>query len=61
MVEYNNQKVKLPMLVVKGQGPNLMGRDWLANIHLNWHALHQVEFTDRLSTLIDKFAPVFLW
>ena len=27
----NNQTKTLPILVIKGNGPNLMGRDWLSN------------------------------
>ena len=28
-VSHNNQTKQLPLLAVKGQGPNLLGRDWM--------------------------------
>ena len=28
-VKHNNQTAQLPLLIVSGQGPNLLGRDWL--------------------------------
>lgn len=27
---------KLPLLIAEGQCPNLLGRDWLSKIKLNW-------------------------
>ena len=32
----NNQTKTLPILVITGNGPNLMGRDWLAKFQLDW-------------------------
>ena len=34
-VKYGNQQQELEALVVKGSGPNLLGRDWLQVIHLD--------------------------
>ena len=33
---YKDQKFKLPLIVVKGDGPPLFGRNWLQNIVLDW-------------------------
>ena len=33
-VTYGDQHRKLPLLVVKGKGPNLLGKDWLSRITL---------------------------
>ena len=38
-VEYNNVAHDLPLLVVKGSGPALFGRDWLKQIKLDWQEL----------------------
>ena len=38
-VKYEAQQVVLPILVVQGSGPTLLGRDWLKNIQLNWKEL----------------------
>ncbi|XP_041863718.1 uncharacterized protein K02A2.6-like [Melanotaenia boesemani] len=35
-VRYKKQRAKLPLVVVKGNGPTLLGRGWLEDIHLNW-------------------------
>ena len=36
-VQYSNQETNLPLVVVKGEGPSLLGRDWLSQRKLNWH------------------------
>ena len=41
-VSYQRQNVTLPLLIVPGKGPNLMGRNWLEHIKLNWSELHNV-------------------
>ena len=38
-VEYNNQLRTLSLVVVEGDGPNLLGRNWLRHIKLNWEAV----------------------
>lgn len=35
-VAYKRQKRTLLLVVVKGEGPSLLGRGWLKDIHLNW-------------------------
>ena len=53
-VEYENQNAKS---VVVGDGPNLLGRNWLQLIRLNWHSIKVVNTPkDRsLDYLSDKF------
>jgi len=36
-------KYQLSLLVVPGRGPNLLGRDWLQVMKLDWSFLHKVE------------------
>ena len=38
-VEYSNQKATLPAIVVAGKSPNLLGRNWLKEIKLNWQQI----------------------
>ena len=40
---YGEQRAKLPLLVVAGEGPCLMGRDWLMEIRLDWREIHTVQ------------------
>jgi len=35
-VIYGQQKARLPLVVVAGEGPCLMGRDWLQQLQLDW-------------------------
>ena len=35
-VSYNDQQKKLNLLVTEGNGPSLMGRDWLQHLRLDW-------------------------
>ena len=39
-VTYHDQTDTLPLLVVEGTGPSLMGRDWLTKIRLDYSYMH---------------------
>lgn len=41
-VKYGSQELDLPIIVTKGKGVPLMGRDWLSKIELNWHHIDAV-------------------
>ena len=32
----DQQVCKLPMMIIKGVGPTLLGRDWLSKLKLDW-------------------------
>uniref|UniRef100_A0A1A7YSF0 Gypsy retrotransposon integrase-like protein 1 n=2 Tax=Iconisemion striatum TaxID=60296 RepID=A0A1A7YSF0_9TELE len=38
-VRYKTQRAKLPLLVVKGDGPTLLGRGWLEELKLSWEEI----------------------
>jgi len=40
-VKYQDQQYFLPAIVVKSPGPNLLGRDWLQVIKLNWQTIYR--------------------
>ena len=52
----------LNLLVVAGSGCNLLGRDWLEELRLDWMSVRQVRqeaMPDRLKELLDKYSGVF--
>ena len=40
---YGQQHSVLPLLVIKGIGPSLLGRDWLKQIRLNWGEINALQ------------------
>ena len=55
---YDTQVVELPLLVVKGEGPSLYGRNWLSKIKLNWGAINQVT-SQVYKKVLNKYPEVF--
>jgi len=65
---------QLPLLVIDGKRPSLLGRDWLAQFRLDWHTIHQLHntplqeifeshqelFRDELGTLRGYKAKIFV-
>ncbi|GAA6080037.1 uncharacterized protein K02A2.6-like [Tachysurus ichikawai] len=41
-VQYETQQVTLPLVIVKGSRPALIGRNWLKELHLNWEQIFTV-------------------
>ena len=59
-VVYKKQSYTLPLLVVAGNGPSLLGRDWLASIQLDWNELFYADHSStRLQEVINKYSEVF--
>ena len=69
IVKYEKQEVELQTLVGEGSGPNLLGRDWLRVLALNWKELFKMQVDkgnqeSPLEGLIEKYSEVFeegLW
>ena len=57
-VEYEEQTTTLPLLVVKGSGPLLLGCDWMSVIQLNWARIHYTPSTG-LHELLEQYDNVF--
>ena len=55
-VYHNNQQHKLPVLVVPGVGPNLLGRDWLSVLKLDWARVFKVDTDDLLRPYQEVFS-----
>ena len=60
-VEYHGKINILPLVVVAGDGPNLLGRNWLSVIQLDWSQIFKVcQQNDKpLVQVLDKYSDVF--
>ena len=61
-VEHNHQGLPLELLVVTGNGPSLLGCNWLQIIRLNWHHINHVQGhspNSELSTLLLQRHSLF--
>ncbi|CAM4553725.1 unnamed protein product [Caretta caretta] len=59
-VELNGQAAKLPLFVVRGNYPALMGRSWLRKIQLMWAEMHRMTKEETsLPAILRKHAAVF--
>lgn len=61
-VEYQDQKAKLPLTVVSGCGPSLLGRNWLRHLRLDWSRLHHItteNHKSEIQTIIDRHPDLF--
>lgn len=47
------QKAKARLVIAKGRGPCLLGRDWLWKIRLNWHDIKYTSTTDDILQRYD--------
>ena len=56
-VNYEGQTAQLSLVVVKGHGPTLLGRNWL-HVRLNWKQINYV-VNPHLHELLDRFSVVF--
>ena len=59
---YGKQELYLPLIIVKGSGPALFGRNWLSKITLDWERIKFTSFDKGLSSvneLLKKFPGVF--
>ena len=60
-VRYGDQKQKLVLVVVTGDGPSLLGRNWLKYIRLDWSGIFAVRTARKktLDTLLKQHEPLF--
>ena len=59
-VKYQNQQHNLPALAVMSPGPNLLGRDWLQVIKLNWNSIFSIqEGNPQQQKILDAHKDVF--
>ena len=44
----------LPLLVVEGGGPSLIGQNWLTELHLDWRAVHAICLSHSLEGILKQ-------
>ena len=61
-VQYEQQEKDLVLTVVAGNGPCLLGRNWLQQLTLNWRQIKAVSqhAEGSLNYLLDKYGDLFL-
>ena len=60
-VSYNNQEAELNLLVVSGNGPNLLGRDLIGKIKLDWSGIYNLQGSGNSSCqqILNKHKALF--
>ena len=58
-VEHNGQITTLPLIVVPGERPPLLGRSWLSSLRLDWRKIFHVQSSRNLQDVIDSYGEVF--
>ena len=57
-VEYQEQSAELSLVIVEGNGPTLLGRNWLKHIRRDWQGIHRLS-QPSLKSLLQKHETVF--
>ena len=61
-VRYQGQSVKLTAVIVKGNNPALLGRDWLTKLKLDWSRIFTVKSESvpgSVTEVLDKYSSLF--
>ena len=58
-VGYQGASYRLPLVVLQGTGPLLLGRNWLHQIRLDWQRICSVSGRMDVEAVVDKFPEVF--
>ena len=61
-VQYEQQTQEMDLTVVAGEGPSLLGRNWLQHLSLNWRDIKAVSqhAVGSLDYLLDKYGDIFV-
>ena len=56
---YGGGEIILPVYIVGGGGPNLMGRDWLCHFEVDLTTVNLIEPDGKLQMTLEKYSDVF--
>ena len=57
--KYGEQLLQLPVHVVEGDRPNLLGRDWMGKLKINLANVYNLVAPDKLDQVLSKHSHVF--
>jgi hypothetical protein len=57
-VEYQGQTAIVPLVIVRGSGSSLMGRNWLNNIVLDWKSINTVIQKSPIKSLLNRYHDI---
>lgn len=56
----DQQPQELTLVIVKGSGPSLLGRNWLQHFRLDWHHIKSIgSQKNSLTALLDEYNDIF--
>ena len=55
----NVPAVDLPLTVMAGKGPSLLGRDWLRELKVDWREVKRLDASCKVDGLLQEYATVF--
>ena len=58
-VAHNGQTLSLPLIVTEGEGPTLLGRNWLEALRLDWRTIFTIGSSHTLQSVREEHADVF--
>ena len=58
-VQYQGQEEELPLIIVAGDGPSLLGREWLAKLKLDWKNIFHMHVQETLQDVLEQHKVVF--
>lgn len=59
LVKHNGQNKVFPLVITEGEGPSLMGRNWLGQLRINWKGVFRIQDKDTLVAVLDRHQEVF--
>ena len=60
-ITYDNQQYHLPLVVVPGSGPTLLGRNWLEVIQLHWNRIHHLKAVNATQLLRTSYRGTWMF
>ena len=55
----DDQEFRMPLVVVRGDQPSLLGRDWLGTLKLDWRNVRKLTHVPQLDALLSQYSDLF--